>query len=212
MTRRFRLIASLAALSALSVFLLVVRYGLSREGWYVFINWNLFLAWIPLGLSLWFEKQARERPEATVSLTAIGLLWLLFFPNAPYVITDLVHIQNTSRIPVWHDAVMIFSYALVCLACGLASFHWMRRSLRQLLPVWGDRIMLATLPLAGFGIYLGRVQRLNSWHPLTRPMHLIREILSALTARQALLMTVEFSLLIGFCYLLLLSLMPKEES
>lgn len=194
------------------MFLLVVRYGLVRNGWYVYINWNLFLAWVPVGLALWFEREAGRHPEKKAGrLLLIGLSWLLFFPNAPYVITDLIHIQNTSGLPVWHDAVMIFSYALVSLVCGLASFHWMRRSLRKLFPVWGNRLMLATLPLAGFGIYLGRVQRFNSWHPLTNPMHLAREILSAMTSRQAMLMTVEFSLLIGFCYLLLLSLMPKEE-
>ncbi|WP_420152670.1 DUF1361 domain-containing protein [Siphonobacter sp.] len=208
-SRTFQL-ASLTALSLLSASFLVIRFGLLRSGWYVMINWNLFLAWLPLVFSLWFEKLTHQ--PSRLKLVAVGTLWLLFFPNAPYVITDLIHIQNTMGIPVWHDAVMIFSYAFVSLLCGLLSFHWMRKNLLRILPQWADYLMLAALPLSSFGIYLGRVKRLNSWHPFTHPTLLVRQILESLVSKQAMLMTLEFSVLLGISYLMLLSLMENERS
>ncbi len=208
---RTRQIGSLTALSVLSATFLAIRFGLTHGSWYVMINWNLFLAWMPLFLSLWFERVAHSEPGSKLKLVSIGLLWLLFFPNAPYVITDFIHIQNTIGVPAWHDALMIFSYAMTSLICGLLSFHWMRQNLMRILPRWTDYLMLAVLPLSGFGIYLGRVKRLNSWHPFTKPGLLVQQILESLVNRQAILMTLEFSVMIGISYLVLLSLMQKER-
>ncbi|MFT4032425.1 MAG: DUF1361 domain-containing protein [Siphonobacter sp.] len=209
---RVRLLASLMALSILSGCFLAIRFGLLRMGWYVFINWNLFLAWIPLGLSLYFEQLTFRPSPPKCKLLAVGSAWVLFFPNAPYVITDLIHIQNTTQIPLWHDAIMIFCYALASLFCGLLSYHWMNQSMQRIFPIWSRYVMMVVLPLAGFGIYLGRVKRLNSWHLITKPKLLIQLISESLVSRQALLMTIEFSFLIGFCYLLLLSLMKIERN
>ena len=204
-------IGSLSALSILSATFLAIRFGITHGGWYVMINWNLFLAWMPLFLSLWFERVSQHEPGSKLKLASIGTLWLLFFPNAPYVITDFIHIQHTTGIPAWHDALMIFSYAMTSLICGLLSFHWMRQNLMQIIPKWSEYVMLAVLPLSGFGIYLGRVKRLNSWHPFTKPGLLLQQILESLVNKQAILMTLEFSVMIGISYLVLLSLMQKER-
>jgi uncharacterized membrane protein len=206
-SQRLRVLLTLAALSALAVLLCLVRRRLAHGGWYVYINWNLFLAWVPLGLALWAEALSRRPEVPRLKLAAVGGAWLLFFPNAPYVITDLIHIQSTVRVPLWHDALMIFTYALVSLLCGLFSLDWMRRVVARLsTPRWGWAMVGAVMPLAGFGIYLGRIERWNSWDILHAPHVLLWRGLVNLRNPHALLMTAEFALLLAVCYGLLLSL------
>jgi uncharacterized membrane protein len=207
MTNRLRILLTLAALSALAVLLCLVRRRLAHGGWYVYINWNLFLAWVPLGLALWADRLARLPRVPWLKLAAVSGAWLLFFPNAPYVVTDLIHIQETVRVPLWHDAVMLFSYALVSLLCGLFSLDWMRQTVARLsTPRWGWALVGAAIPLAGFGIYLGRIERWNSWDVLHAPHRLLWRGFVNLQNPHALLMTVEFALLLAVCYGLLLSL------
>lgn len=171
-----------------SCFVLVTTRGVLTGNWwfFMFLMWNLFLAWFPLGVMLVLrDLQAsgvlgRGQGSRVVSWLLIGL-WLLFMPNAPYIITDLFHLRITDSELVWFDTLTIFVAALTGLLAGLYSTLLAHRTLRTLtgpLPAWV--LIMACQGLAGFGIYLGRYIRWNSWSILTEPMVLTRSLWASL--------------------------------
>lgn len=149
---------------------LVLRAHLAGHNYYAFMLWNLFLAAIPLGLSLALP-QIRRLPLALPVLA----LWLLFFPNAPYVLTDLLHLDEYhTNVPRWVDLLMLLSFALVSLWLGFQSLHivqhWFARKFSHA-TAWC--VTVGSLGLSGFGVYLGRFDRWNSWDLLRRPGSLL---------------------------------------
>ncbi|HSN77740.1 MAG TPA: DUF1361 domain-containing protein [Anaerolineae bacterium] len=140
-----------------------------------FLLWNLFLAWLPL----LFAALAVVLARRSLLLALVpGLAWLVFLPNAPYLVTDLMHLANDGRVPVLFDTVLLFSFALCGLALGLVSLRWMQGLVAQRwgsLHGWG--FAATALGAAGFGIYLGRYGRWNSWDLLTQPSSLLRDVL-----------------------------------
>ena len=126
-------------------------------------RWNLFLAWIPFLLALLVYERARAGASWR-ALAPLGLLWLAFFPNAPYLITDLKHIGNGAQVPVLYDVLLLSAAAWLGLLLGLISLFLVHAAARRLVGVldaWA--LVVAVLALSSFGIYLGRVQRWNSW-------------------------------------------------
>ena len=143
-----------------------------------FLLWNLLLAWLPLLFAagvVWTER--RSLLLACVPAAA----WLLFLPNAPYLITDLMHLAPDGRVPVLFDTVMLFTFALFGLALGFVSLRWMQQVVTRRGGQWiGWTFVLAALGAASFGIYLGRYVRWNSWDIVTQPMLLLQDVLTRL--------------------------------
>ncbi|MEZ0483495.1 DUF1361 domain-containing protein [Fibrella aquatica] len=174
---------ALTLLTGVSFVLVTTRGALTGNWWFfMFLMWNLFLAWFPLGIMLVLRdlRQSgllgRGRLNLSVSWLMMGG-WLLFMPNAPYIITDLFHLRMTDHELVWFDTLMIFIGALTGLLAGLYSTLLAHRTLRTLtdsLTAWA--LVLACQGLAGFGIYLGRYIRWNSWSIVTEPMILTRSL------------------------------------
>ena len=162
-----RLIAALAAASALSVAALLVGIHETGSSFYRFLVWNLFLAWVPLGAALACHALARRRVYAVA--VGAGVIWLLFFPNAPYMLTDYIHIGEAPS-PLWWDALMLSSFVWTSLMLGFFSLYLMQDVWRA---HFGRSVswLLAALALAlgSFGVYLGRFVRLNSWDALLHP-------------------------------------------
>lgn len=154
----------------------IFRVAYSDSPMFLFLNWNLFLAFIPWLLT----TIVRIRPELQtrwISLIALIGAWLLFFPNAPYILTDLFHLRHTSSMPIWFDLVLVLSFAWVGLLFGMFSL-W---DIEQLLEKRIGRVKTAILSssflfLAAFGIYLGRFLRWNSWDILDHPSGVIYDI------------------------------------
>ena len=136
---------------------------------YRFLVWNLVLAWVPLLLALATYRTAMQGRKA--GTVALAVAWLLFFPNAPYVLTDFVHLGNDgSAAPLWYDALMIASFAWTALLIGLGSLYVMQVTVRYRLgAMWSWLLVAGALLLASFGVYLGRFVRFNSWDALVRP-------------------------------------------
>ena len=154
---------------------LALRFHLAGHHYYVFMLWNLFLAAIPLGLSLGLSRI--NRPIVALPLLAV---WLLFFPNAPYILTDLLHLhERADHVPKWLDLLMLLSFALVALSFGFQSLHivqhWFVQKFSHAV-AWC--VTLGSLALSGFGIYLGRFDRWNSWDIIRRPASLVSRIAS----------------------------------
>ena len=170
------MVASLAGLSLFVLGMLIVRMlytGTSVHGW---LAWNLFLAWVPFMLALLLYERARAGASWRV-LVPLGLLWLAFFPNAPYLITDLKHLGHGAQVPVLYDVLLLSAAAWLGLLLGLSSLflvHAIARRLVGALDAWA--LVVAVLALSSFGIYLGRVQRWNSWDLVVHPQSLALQI------------------------------------
>jgi uncharacterized membrane protein len=169
--------------------------------------WNLFLAWIPFVLAVGVYDRWR-RTRARGPLFALGALWLLFFPNAPYIVTDFVHLERTADAPYWYDALLVSAFAWTGVLLGFASLFLMQTVVRQWRGVVSSWIFAGVaLALGSLGIYLGRFLRLNSWDALEHPTVLPR--IAHAVARdpfkygEAIGVTVLFTLALGFAYVLL---------
>jgi len=173
------------------------------------LDWNLFLSWIPLIVSFIVDITVKRFDKWYVWVGVWSMVWVLFFPNAPYMITDLVHLSVDMGSDVtWHDMIMLFFYAEVSLFNGLVSVYWMHRSWQKTYSkTIGNLLLLVSFPLAGFGIYLGRVRRWNSWDILHNPQELFSAIWQSLTDRTALILSLEFGVLLGMLYLVLWALL-----
>lgn len=171
MTIRVLLLNLLAILWCCLV--LNVRFHLSGHSYYSFMLWNLFLAIIPLGLSLGLLRLRR----LTLAIPLLGM-WLLFFPNAPYVLTDLMHLnEHNANVPKWLDLLMLLSFGLVSLWFGFQSLRLVQQWFAQRFShAAGWCVVITSLALSGFGIYLGRFLRWNSWDILRRPHILFNDI------------------------------------
>lgn len=178
--QRFLLLSALMLSSALSVTLSLARVWYSDTRHYMFLNWNLLLAWAPLALAFWLWRLDRRRGRRRLlAMTLVFISWLLFLPNSPYIVSDLIHLNARDNVPLWYDAIMIFSYAWNGLILGFVSL-WIVQQLaaRWLGSVAGWVLVMVTLTATGFGIYLGRFDRWNSWDILVDPFGLLHQVLS----------------------------------
>lgn len=164
----------LFAFFAFIALLLAVRIFYSGKLHYFFWVWNIFLAWIPFAISSQFYKMHTKKVWKQVLLFCC---WLAFFPNALYIITDLIHLQIESTVPKWFDALLLFSSSVVGLILAFISLYRIEKYLQQsinkkILPV----LIPVILFLGSFGVYLGRFLRWNSWDILSNPLQLLMSI------------------------------------
>ncbi len=162
------------ALACLTVvgLVMVTGRGLLTGNWWFFVmlSWNVFLAWFPLGVQLVIRDLLHNRVIGRLGVWAGLALWLLFMPNAPYIITDLFHIQGLSAPLLWFDTMTLFLFAMTGLLSGLYSCYLAHDRLDRLVSrprAW--MLMAGCQLLAGFGIYLGRWGRWNSWNLVSKP-------------------------------------------
>ena len=171
LTLVFVLIVSLS----MSVLLVAGRVMMTGKLLFLFLIWNLFLAVVPFALSTLLSiSVGRLRARILVPVSAA---WLLFFPNAPYLLTDLFHLNARPGVPLWYDLALILSCAWNGLMLAYASLSDMQRLVQQRLGFWtGWAFATVALLLSSFGIYLGRYLRFNSWDVLTNPLTLFYDI------------------------------------
>jgi uncharacterized membrane protein len=207
--RRLTTVLGLVAASMFCVALVVVRDVHTGTRDFHYLVWNLFLAWIPFVLAVIVYDRWRRR-GAGLTVLVLGGLWLLFFPNAPYIVTDFVHLERGSAAPYWYDAVTIAAFAWMGVLLGFASLFMMQTVVRQWRgSVAGWLFALVAIGLGSLGIYLGRFLRLNSWDALEHPS-VIPRILHAVARdpfayQEAIAVTVLFTLALTFAYFLLYS-------
>lgn len=176
---RSRLLLPCLAASALAFALLLGR-SLMGPGGYSFLLWNLWLAWLPYLAALWAERLASQGPRSSWALLPAGALWLLFLPNAPYLMTDFVHLPGMNFV-WWYDVGTLLAFAWAGCLLGVASLHLMQRLVRERLGAalsWA--FVLVSVALSGVGIYLGRFLRWNSWDVFTSPRALAAELIAIL--------------------------------
>jgi uncharacterized membrane protein len=207
--RRLATLASLAGLSALVVAMVAVRVAYTGSGHYGALIWNLGLAWIPFGLALLVYDGFRRGAPWT-RLAVSSLLWLLFFPNAPYIVTDVKHLRAWTGAPIWYDVVLVSAAAWAGLALGFISLYLMQAVARRLVGALNAWVFVAAvLALSSFGIYLGRFQRWNSWDVFVRPGAMAENLWAGLSdpmaQGRAIAVTVLFTAFLAATYLVFYS-------
>jgi uncharacterized membrane protein len=158
-----------------SVVLVLVRICFSGQPGYLFLVWNLFLAWLPFALTNW--AQYSQKWKQGRRLLILFLAWLLFIPNAFYIITDLFHLGYHEGAPLWFDLVLILSFTWNGLLLGLLSVRQLEKMMQPYLR--GKHELLFIFPimcLNAWGIYIGRYLRFNSWDVITNPFALFADI------------------------------------
>lgn len=160
---------------------------------YLFLVWNLFLAWLPFKLS----QQLKPDRQLLITLPLCALV-VLFLPNAPYLLTDMVHFRSPHVKPtLWFDLVLFFTYSITGLTLTLFTIDQLSTFTRTFLkPKRSAIITLLLFPAMGYGIYLGRIERINSWDAVLHPFSFAAKVWSTLLGSDALTV-ISFSLSFG---------------
>lgn len=165
---------SLIAFIGFIIGMLVCRFFYAGNLDFIFLLWNLFLAWVPYKLSLGFSTNNKSQNWRQWILL---FCWLLFFPNALYITTDLIHLNLKLAVPLWYDLILIFTAAITGLMMAFASLIHVETFLKtQFTKKVTNIIVFVCLFLGSFGVYLGRFLRVNSWDVLTNPISLYRAV------------------------------------
>jgi uncharacterized membrane protein len=151
--------------SLFAVSLEFTRILITHHKNYFYFIWNLFLAWIPYLISIYLPiayYKLRYKIVAWIML----IVWFLFWPNSPYIITDLLHLKE-KQVPLWFDLGLILSFAWAGLMLGFISLIEIQNLVRKRTNrFWGWACATIMLLLGSLGIYIGRYGRLNSWDVL----------------------------------------------
>ena len=202
--RRLATLASLVGLTLLVYAMVTVRIVYTGNLGWDWLYWNLFLAWVPLVVALFVYDRSRKGASG-LALLAGGAVWLAFFPNAPYIVTDLQYLRDFDGAPIWYDAVLAWSAAWAGLALGFISLYLMQSVVRRRFGhVFGWGFAATVLALSSFGIYLGRFERWNSWDLVTRPHALLADVWTLAELRTAAV-TILFTAFLGLTYLVFYS-------
>ncbi|MGE5249564.1 MAG: DUF1361 domain-containing protein [Bacteroidota bacterium] len=161
----------MAVASIMCVLMLAARMSYSDSGRYTGLVWNLFLAWIPFVLSYTAYVLSWRRYLLYLLIPVTAFLWLLFFPNAPYILTDLQHLARESQnTPLWYDVIMLVWFSWTGLLLGLVSLYFMHEIVHRTFGrAAGWAFVIIVSALSSFGVYLGRFGRFNSWDFLQAP-------------------------------------------
>lgn len=143
---------------------------------FVWLNWNLLLAFIPYAITR-FAIRHPQWIENTKRFTLLFITWLLFIPNSFYIITDLFHLSSRVPVPLWFDLALILSFAWNGILLGILSLRQMEK-LVEIKFGWSKEWLFVypMMLLNSFGIYIGRYLRYNSWDIVSNPLQLFKDI------------------------------------
>jgi uncharacterized membrane protein len=209
--RQFAVLASLGFATALCLGLLWLRGWHYRNPSQIGLIWNLFLAWLPaIGAFTAYNLNRWPTRFRWLPIAGVSLLWLLFLPNAPYLITDIIHLKQQRGVPLWYDLITFVAFAWTGLFLGLISLFLMQLLVRRTVGNMASWLfVLVVLGLNGFGVYFGRVLRWNSWDVFLQPVYVINTFLEGVLNPLAHLHMIAFAgvftLFFGAAYLMLVS-------
>ena len=161
---RLTIFGLLAGASVVCVTILRFRATLTGSSDYAFLIWNLFLAWIPFIIAYIMYITSFSRRWLFFIMPISVFIWLIFFPNAPYILTDFQHLSNAgANIPVWYDVILLIWFSFTGLFLGMVSLFLMQEILQREFGRWfGWGFVLGVSIFASIGVYVGRFLRWNS--------------------------------------------------
>ncbi len=163
--------------TGLIITLIGIRFYYTGCITFIFLLWNIFLAWLPFTLS----RQINSRHPLSWRNYVLLTLWLLFLPNAPYIITDLMHIKHIKDMPIYFDLILILTTALQGLVYFYVSIYIVKnRMICHMSKTVNNIFIPAVFILSGWGIYLGRYSRYNSWDIVTKPNRILNDLFQSI--------------------------------
>lgn len=212
--RRLELTLLLMASCFLSFGLIVLRVMITKKLGFIFLIWNLFLAFIPFFISSWLYLFKHRFNKIT--MLPVAALWLLFFPNAPYIITDIIHLHPDKSFNYWFNLLIVVSTAWNALILGLLSLNDVQNVVAEKYNKSIAWIFSVTsLFLGAFGIYLGRILRWNSWDIFFDTKSLLFDVsdrfLNPLQHGRTLGITLFYGMFFTLIYLFFREMMVRKE-
>jgi len=200
--------------SCIAGMMLIGRVIFGQSLAYAHMVWNLFLAWVPYICSLYISWRS-QRTQRQWRLVVPALMWLSFLPNAPYLVTEYIHLLEIPSFALWYDIVMLTTFAWVGCVLAVASLRMMHEVAQSMFGlVRGWLLVLSVIALSGLGVYLGRFLRWNSWDLLLNPHHVVGDVALRLADPLAYPgawgVTLMFSALLLVCYLCFTALHPRR--
>lgn len=200
------------------ILLVAARVAYSDTERHAGLIWNLFLAWIPFMLAYFAHAVSWRRAMLYLVIPVIAFLWLIFFPNAPYMLTDLQDLsRRASGAPLWYDVIIVVWASWTGMLLGVISLYLMQNIIIR---TFGRRagwaFVFVISALSSFGIYIGRFVRLNSWDILQNPGETAQQIVGVVIdpSMRLAAFTVLYTVFFLFVFLLLYSFsnMLREQS
>ena len=196
------LLKSTLLISLAGIILNIGRLGLADNLSYLWLNWNLFLALVPI-LFAWLFIQTNNTYIRLLSF----VLWLGFLPNAPYIITDFIHMADVGpKSIIWYDGMMIFLYTVAGMMSWVGSAYMIQKKAK-----WNQWFVLVIGLLSGFGVYLGRYIRFNTWDIITDPWSLLQTLADIVIHPQDHQPMALMTLVIAFMFIIFFTLVHHYE-
>jgi len=206
---KIAIFALMTSASLICVLLVAARIAYSDSVRYTNLVWNLILAWIPFVLAYLAHALSWKKMLLYFVLPITAFLWLIFFPNAPYILTDLQHlVKETSSAPLWYDVIVLIWFSWTGLLLGLVSLYLMHDIVQRKFGRWfGWTFVFTVSGMSSFGVYLGRFVRFNSWDLLDDPTEIVVTILGLAIdpSLRLIAFTILFAVFYLFVYLTLYS-------
>jgi len=205
----------LSSILAMAIF--VVRVFISGSS-HIYSNlvWNLFLAWLPYLFSMQAAALYFIFPRQWWMLIVPGGIWLAFFPNAPYIVTDFLHLVDHPNIPLWYDILLLTTFSWTGVFLAIASLRTMQALVKIHLGIilsWF--FVIVSVSLCGLGLYLGRFNRWNSWDLLIHPKTILKDIaiqvINPFDNLGFFGFTILFIFFLFISYLMFTSILPFED-
>jgi len=172
-----RPVLALLFASVLGVALVTVRVVATHRLQHLYLVGNLLLAWIPLIATVLLDRWDAISSTSRSRKVAAIVVWFFFFPNAPYILTDLVHLRPEQHGHYWVDMVLILLFGLTGLVLAFLSLLSMQHRVERRLNRLSGWLFVAVMSLlSGIGIYAGRFLRWNSWDVVARPWLIVGDI------------------------------------
>ena len=202
--------------AALGVSMVLGRMVVTGTITYVFLIKNLILAWIPMIPALAINRMDLRQHSRKLMMLVLFGIWLVFFPNAPYIITDIIHLKTKHGAPFWYDLVMMFTLAWNGLLIGYVSLMEIEQFIeRHKGPIVARMAAMAFLIAGGIGVYVGRYWRWNSWDVVARPEMIISDLmqvfLDPLSQKGLLGFTIFFSAFLILSYVFLKVMIAERK-
>ena len=190
--------------SAIAILFAMVGFRMLYSGklYYLFLIWNTFLAVVPFALSEFVQRNNFARYKNLL----LGAVCVLFLPNALYLISDFEHLAERPPVPYFYDILLMFYASLLGLLLNILALRNLHKVLlRSLSHKITNRWIGFIIFLSGFGVYLGRYLRWNSWDIITNPGPLlvdcVQRILMPHVYYYTWAVSIGYAFVLGFGYL-----------
>ncbi|WP_432662057.1 DUF1361 domain-containing protein [Wukongibacter baidiensis] len=223
-----KIISTLILISIIGFIMIAFRIFRQGKITFAFLIWNLFLAWVPFMVSLimsYINASKKYSVKKIITLLVLGFIWLIFYPNAPYIVTDIIHLSNynyyapldytlgfNSSFIIWYDFILVMLFVFTGYIIGHISLYIVHKMIEEKYrKTVGWIFVFIVSILSGFAIYLGRFLRLNSWEIISNPVGLLKMILESINI-ESLKFTLMFGVFIFLIYMAMyvLNFIKKE--